>query len=321
MSKKNSQDKSLLKKGTRGLYCILFSLFLLLSLLSFSYGQVEKNWLGILGYGAAWAATYLLGLGAFGIVFYLGWVGWGRLTSRPLPKEKTLYFFLFLLSCCILLNACAEWGMTLPQFLAQKIYSESISFSFPYLHHQWRENVGGVPLYYLYRDLSVFSLQRLFSDIGIIITFTSLTLVSFILLTDIQVLPLILRMGSFLKKTCERCLRSTKENGTIYPQATEFEEESGRTLASLPPPLYPPNAQRIPKRLPWAKQKDSLIIDTVSEIKTLPVKKITASIEQKEMRGDCTSYQLPPLTLLNNIRKVDSPTLKKDLRRQAEILD
>ena len=39
------------------------------------------------------------------------------------------------------------------------------------------------------------------------------------------------------------------------------------------------------------------------------------------VNGDFTTYQLPPASLLNNPKKVDQPTLKKDLKRQAEILE
>ncbi len=315
--KKNLQDKLPLKQGAKGLILLVFSFFLFLGLLSFSHGSIEKNWLGILGYGSAWGATYLLGLGAFGIVFYLGWMGWGRLTSQPLSREKSLYFFLFLFSSCILLNAFAEWGLVLPQFLGQKIYSETIFFSFPYPHHEWRQNIGGVPLYYLYRDLSVFSLQRLLSDIGIVITFTSLTLVSFILLTDIQVLPLIQRITSFFKKIL-KSIGSTKERDTLHLEVAEGEEESRHTLTFTPPPLYPPSPQRIPKLALSKQNKETLIIDTIFETKTPSLKKYHLPAQQKVYHG---TYQLPPLTLLNNARKVDAPTLKKDLRRQAEILE
>ena len=41
----------------------------------------------------------------------------------------------------------------------------------------------------------------------------------------------------------------------------------------------------------------------------------------KSTSKDFTSYQLPPPSLLTSAKKVDQPTLKKDLKRQAEILE
>src|SRR5579885_732372 len=171
MGKKERQEKAPRKQGEiKGLILLALAFIFSLSFLSFSQGHPEKNWLGYVGYGAAWTMTFLLGLGAVGLIYYLGWTGWRNLISKPLPKDKTIYFFLFLISCCILLNAFAEWGLAYADFFSEKIYSESIYFSFPYPHHQLRRNMGGVPLYYLYRDFSTFNLQQLFSDIGIAIT-------------------------------------------------------------------------------------------------------------------------------------------------------
>src|SRR5205085_1835934 len=42
---------------------------------------------------------------------------------------------------------------------------------------------------------------------------------------------------------------------------------------------------------------------------------------QKVHNGDFNGYQLPPLSLLTNAKKIDQSTLKQDLRRQAEVLE
>ncbi len=52
-----------------------------------------------------------------------------------------------------------------------------------------------------------------------------------------------------------------------------------------------------------------------------PTKREKALQAQAVHNGDFTGYKLPPLSLLSNPKKTDQPTLKKDLRRQAEILE
>jgi DNA segregation ATPase FtsK/SpoIIIE, S-DNA-T family len=197
--------------------------------------------------------------------------------------------------------------------------------------------MGGVPLYYLYRDLSTFSLQQLFSDVGIAITFTSTAVVSFILLADVQILPLIEKLVAYAKKIFNRNPEAAPQNGNAHSVMSDFEEEqamreeSTRTLSAAPPPLYPPswptNAKRL--SLPKKEKQQPLIVEAAlcetppspPSVATPLAKKLAALTAQKVYNGDFTTYQLPPLTLLNNARKIDSPTLKKDLRRQAEILE
>lgn len=337
MGKRESSNKSpspKVKTGkaeVQGLIFLALTLLLTLSLLSFSQGEPEKNWLGILGYAASWLVTYLFGLGAFGLLFYLGWLGWSCLANKPMPKDKSIYFGLFVLSVCILLNAFAEWGVHFPKVLENKTFSEALFFSFPYAHHEWRQNLGGVPLYFLYRDLATFSLQRLFGDIGIVITFTLTGIVSFILLTDVQVRPVIVGLLQSCKNLKNRFLSRDDQGDENEEVLTEISDDVQRESVAralpAPPPLYPSRWQLGSKRLPKS-EKETLIIDA-EETSPPPkqsslspsAKKLAAITAQKIYNGDFTSYQLPPHSLLNNPRKSDSPTLKKDLRRQAEILE
>jgi S-DNA-T family DNA segregation ATPase FtsK/SpoIIIE len=61
---------------------------------------------------------------------------------------------------------------------------------------------------------------------------------------------------------------------------------------------------------------------TAPDMKTPPLSKRQAAINaQKVVNGDFITFQLPPPSLLNNAKKADQPSLKKDLKRQAEILE
>ncbi|MBS3904193.1 MAG: DNA translocase FtsK 4TM domain-containing protein [Simkania sp.] len=306
MSKKTASAP---RSEAKGLTLLAISILLALSLLSFQHGYPKSNWIGLIGHGLSWMLSYLFGLTAYGVIGFLGWIGCRLLACRPIEKERVIYFSLFLISIAILLNLSAELGIPIPEWLAHKVYRESSSFDLPYPHHYYRYNLGGVPLYYLYRDLSGFNLQQLLSEIGIAITFTTTAIVTFALMTNIRLFPLLKTLPQkiyWLKGWFDQ------ENETKAPEDPQEETE---LVLSPPRPIYTP---------------PPMIKERVIELKEIPfiekktsrsLKKPTPLEEQSTVRGDFTAYELPPLSLLNTPKKIDHPSLKKDLRRQADILE
>jgi S-DNA-T family DNA segregation ATPase FtsK/SpoIIIE len=65
---------------------------------------------------------------------------------------------------------------------------------------------------------------------------------------------------------------------------------------------------------------DNVPKEEITPVPTLS-KREAALQAQRVHNGDYTGYALPPPSLLSNAKKVDQPSLKKDLRRQAEILE
>ncbi len=177
----------------KGLILLGFSLILILTLLSFHADESGKNWLGLAGWGLAYGFSFLFGLCSFLIPLFLGWLGWQYLLNREIPglTAKALYFTLFLVSACLLLNLCAEIAPSFASLFETRVYTESTLFDLPYPHRATRCNLGGVPLYYLYRDLPTINLQRMLSDVGIALTFSIAAAVSFLLLTQIRLIPLL----------------------------------------------------------------------------------------------------------------------------------
>src|SRR3989339_29291 len=135
----------------------------------------------------------LLGLPSFFFIAFLFWAGWKLLSEENIPacKTKIIYFSLCLFSLNLLLNLLSESGLPFPTLLTKKVYSESIFFEHPYPHRYTRHNMGGVPIYFLYKDLPTFNLQRILSDVGITITFSITFITSFLLLTQIKAFDLI----------------------------------------------------------------------------------------------------------------------------------
>jgi S-DNA-T family DNA segregation ATPase FtsK/SpoIIIE len=272
----------------RGIALILGVFITLLSLFSYDSADQTTNWLGMAGHGYAWALLYLLGLTIYPLLGFLGWLGWNYLVKGEVPKlgSKCFYMALFTLSTGVLLSLCAELGLPVPGALKHKILSEVALFQFPYPHHSLRHYLGGVPLYYLYHDLPRYNLERLLGNLGVGITFTMTAFVSFLFLANVKVVDLF-----------QKIFEEKKEEIPIF-DAERIEQSLSKPVASAP--------STTPK-------------DPEVRIRTLLEKE--EKKQSRSARASSGGYQIPPPSLLSNAKKVDQPSLKKELKRQAEILE
>jgi S-DNA-T family DNA segregation ATPase FtsK/SpoIIIE len=268
----------------------------------------------------AFVLTYLFGIGAFAIALFTLWTGWKLLSTEKIPlfKLRLFYFSLLLFSSSILLSVLSEAKFPYPDVLLKKIYSQSIFFEEPYPHRYHRHNMGGVPAYFLYKDLSTFNLQKMLSNVGIVITFSTIFAASFLLLTQMQVLPLLQKIS--------KAYATWKEKRSLRTAHLEFEPPAAysKPLSSLEASLSSPPVKPIYKPVKELKIRttEETRLPTVEPPKErLPSKKESVIRAQKVYNGDFKDYILPPPTLLHTPKRVDQPSLKKELKRQAEILE
>ncbi len=343
---KASADKTPSKRSSeghhaegRGLLFLGSALLVLLSLLSFEVGREAHNWLGMMGWIVGLMFTWMFGIASYLIVPFLGWLGWQMLLGRTTSSKtsKLVSFSVFLLSSGLLLNLCAERGVPLAEWCAKRIYAETSYFDFPYPHHTTRFNLGGVPLYYLYKDLPTVNLQRMLSDVGIGLTFSITALVSFLLFTEIRLLPTLQSLRerfSRAKEALSERLKRAAAPEPIQPSAQSMEEiERTLTRRAGPQPIYasrPKAASQGDEGLKIRTMHDKVASEphVEKEEPPAPTAKRQASTSKNSLKnalkaegGDFTAYQLPSPTLLNNPKKIDHPSLKKELKRQAEILE
>lgn len=288
----------------QGLLYIGLAITLSICLLTFYDGDHEKNWLGMLGYFIAWGLQWVMGMGSYFIVGYLAWHGWKLLASEDKPAWgiNTVYFGLWTFSMCVLMNLFSELSPPTTEWIKTHVYSQSHLIKFPFPHKAIRYNLGGVPLYYLYKDLPSFNLHQMLSNVGIFLTFFMTASISFILLTNIRILDLMKNTVSFSKGIGGVVKRFY---GTLKPEKKpiNFERQAKieKTLTRMPPkPTFVP-----PKPKPPTQKK----------------KEAPKSPQATIYEGEFTKYRLPPLSLLTPAKKIDQPTLKKDLKKQAAILE
>jgi DNA segregation ATPase FtsK/SpoIIIE, S-DNA-T family len=330
-----ARPKKKQKKPTefRGLFLLSAALLLVFSLISFVQGNPSANWLGYIGYFFAWMVYYLFGLGGFVAAFGIAWIGIKWLSNQSLASlsSKTTSFVLLLFSCCVLLNVWADNHLLQASSLGTRIYTEITYDHYPAVHVRY--NLGGVPFYYLYKDLPLVNLHQTLGSFGTNLVFSLIALCSFLLLTEIRILTnlkalflLFVKMKNFLvEKTPLLCKEIQKtalfgeKKKTIEPQRnfpslrmekkeeTNFENSFESSVAK---PLK--KIEVIPQEKMKVKEPSS---------PKLSVPKIEKLLEESPMAKKRTSYASPPSHLLSNPSCPDQPMIKKELKKQAEILE
>ena len=343
----------------KGLIFIGMAVAMFLCLFSFSDGNHESNWFGLLGHMISYCLNYLFGIASYFVITFLVWMGWRLLKINDYTgiNTKILYFSLFLSSMCILLNLIAETKWIDISFLYNKIYSETAVISSPLPVRYIRHNLGGVPFYYIYKDIPNFNLQSLLSDIGVCLTFSITSLVAFILLTDLSFFKGVKQSGMVFP-TIQKCVVKVLK-GLIYginraafrkpkQKRTTCLAKCGnsRTTATPNKPKYrgsPTNtAPPPPYRMPTEKNRK--LIKNSSPVETEEVD-VQATIENSttkvkdplkkgpDIYGSYTgnkhvkstiidkAYTLPPISLLSDTTKTDQTGLRKELKRRADILE
>ena len=190
---KKKKKKKLKKKPehhpeAKGLLFIGAAFILFLSFFSFIDAHHELNWLGLVGHVIAYGFHYIFGLASYAIALFLGWMGWRLLRIRSYNGVfvKTFYLFFCISSLCILLNLLAETKWFDLSMFYDRVYSETAILYTPTPVRYVRYNLGGVPFYYLFRDLPHANLQLLLSNVGVLILSSITFLFSLILLTDVS---------------------------------------------------------------------------------------------------------------------------------------
>jgi DNA segregation ATPase FtsK/SpoIIIE, S-DNA-T family len=319
----SKEIKNIAHPEVKGLALLGSGLFLTLSLISFDGHLPSENWMGLIGYWISFGLTYLFGLSSFFLVAFIFWSGWKLISEERVPafKSKAIYFSLCIFSLNLLLNLLSESGFPFPEIMTKKVFNESILFEHPYPHRYTRHNVGGVPIYFLYKDLSTFNLQRILSDVGISITFSITFITSFLLLTQIKAFDLIKSFAAFIGRIKGKlALKKKPDLEEIFEPEHSMDSSLQMKSSYSVKPLYRPSYEEETPRVKREEKKSGE--DLVKKIlKTTGSKKSQAIRAQQVYNGDFKNYVIPPPSLLSSAKNVDHPSLNKELKRQAQILE
>ncbi len=336
-----------------GLVLLSIALAILVSLLSFAYGQ-SNNWLGLLGSKIGWIFHALFGLSSYILCVFLGWAGWRMLFNKPIhhPFFKALYMILFVLSACFLLNVIDNQYPSIGSSLRQLFYPFQTQ-------RKLRYHLGGAPWYYIGYDLPSFNLHRILNTLGVTLLFASSLIASFMYLAKINPKTILNALvlwwdefkadllpeeGDEKEEAASSLLNTEKEDLRLVKlRIPNAPGSSNSPPQHIPPDLLAINPETDLKVRPSISRKElnernssSTSIPFAGDIqgqaknplpppkeeKSPPQKKREAALTAQQIHnGDFTEYQLPSPSLLTNAKKVDQNLLKKDLKRQAEVLE
>ena len=267
----------------KAFFLISLAALALCSLWSFRFLEPEKNWLGYLGYIAALGTEYTFGLGAYLIPIYLFWLGGRLLKGDKLQfiHYDHLYFLVLIASFCLLLNVFAESFPDKASLFEERIVSEKAIVYSPYPRTIIRFNLGGAPFYYLFVDLPVLNLQTVLSPVGTTLIFSTLSLVSFLLLTRVRLLANLKIFAARVKQLIQwvqtlfdKIPAAPKQQYTGLPTAPKINlpiEAPKKKIAQLLAPKKPlepapkkPTPAPVVNIAPPKPQKETIAIPTKS---------------------------------------------------------
>lgn len=337
------RKKDPLSPDAQALFFFSSALLIFLSLVSFSYQLPEENILGQAGYFIALGLEYLCGLGAYLIPAYFLFLGFRFFNRKKIAhiNYDHIYFLIFLVSCCLLLTVAAEHLPHHMKIWREKIISETVSLSLPYPKTFIRYNLGGLPSYFLFVDLPYLNFQRILSPTGTALIFSSLALVSFFLLTQIPLLSNLKILWQFVKKLSAAILSALYLAWKNRPVSPLPNAQKNRPIEPSPKMIYSGlpsigvkvNLPEERKSAPLEPKKkiEEILASEKPKVRIFEPPKKEAPAPKKEIIAIPTQrlnvkidykFQLPSPNLLSNpAQKIDQPTLKKDLIRQATILE
>ncbi|MCE5319134.1 MAG: DNA translocase FtsK [Parachlamydia sp.] len=308
-----------------GLLLCAFALSLFFSLLSFA--MARQNWLGLLGSNVGWFGHALLGQGSYFFALFTGWYGWRLCFNKPIhhPVLKGIFMSLFILSFCLLLN--------LMEFRFPAVGSFFRDLFYPALKStRERYHLGGAPLFYLYKDLPGLNLHKAINSLGIALMFSSTLLASILFLAKISPTQLWNHFAAWYARYREKSqtqnistdnqdpsrmvkLRIPTQHSTQQQELMEIQPDAN-------PKVRPSLSRKEFKEIPEPVEEK---IEPAKEEPVKPPsparKREAAIAAQRVHNGDFSGYKLPSPALLTSPKKVDQHSLKKDLRRQAEVLE
>lgn len=326
-----------------GILTLAGTILILLSLISFAYFGNTHNWVGLVGLSIGWAFHAFFGISSYFLVLFLGWIGWRLMLHKPInnPQFKFIFTAMFILSINMLLNVIEDTSPTISRLLGKLFYP-----------HQWtqksRYHLGGAPFYYFYKDLPTFNLYRIIGVYGVAILFTGSLLSSLFFIFKIMPQNMIAWIAGIFSKIGERFtekkeiekkvdeepavsnfLRFVKlripgftndQNQSPEAPQQELLEIQPETNLTTRPSLSRKEKNESPKSIQSPVESNELATPT-KIIEPKRNKREAALKAQKVHNGDFSAYELPSPNALSNPKKFDQTSLKKDLKKQAEVLE
>jgi S-DNA-T family DNA segregation ATPase FtsK/SpoIIIE len=306
------KDEDLIQSETKGLIVICIFFLLSISLLTFSFNDPRSNWLGLIGHGLGYGLNFLFGLMSLPACLVLGWIGWNLIQGKELVefKKQITCLSIMLASGCFLFTLFADLYPSVPSWLMPKIITQNLHVGSSIAPTIERFNLGGVLSYFIYKDIPYINLKNLLGEMGCSITFSLSMIVSMLVLTQTSILPFVDNFLDLAKKMIR--FRRKSPSDEEEEEEDDDEEEEIEDLETIEKKL-----KGFSLKAPYLPDENLDEVSQSIKLKTVPKLNKLATIRTIVRNG----YSIPPASLLRNPKKMDAPTLKKDLKKQADILE
>lgn len=345
----------------RGLLLIAAAFIILLSLLSFAFDSASHNWLGLVGHSLGWFFHAFLGLGSYLVCLAIALIGWKLIFTKKINHfwSKAMWFTLMTASLCLLLSLIEDRFPFLGDYLRSHLYTGlwerkqryhlgGALFSYIY---------SDIPSFNLHRIFNTIGVAIIFTS-TFLASLLFLTKVS--PAEIIQKLQELYNSWRNKTSTGEEApiLESVEADSQRYvkvriPGSSSQQQNENNTATSNQQELMAIKPETNLKERPSLSRKEfgeipfdditgktkkkgipaetppATAINITAEPKPSPKpapqpkeqKRKDALAAQRVHNGDFSEYKLPSLNLMSNPKKVDQSSLKKDLKRQAEVLE
>lgn len=299
-----------------GILCIAFAVVLSLSLISFAYGYAKTNILGLVGYYIGITFHALFGIGSYLFCPFLFWLGFRWLFRKSInePNLKCFYFCLLLTSTCMLLSLAEDQYPSIKSSITRTAYTRQ-------WHQKMNYHIGGAPFFYLYRDLPTYNLYRLLNAPGVFIVFLTTFFASLFFLAKLSPAS---AFAYFRSRFPKRVLVEGEETTSLLRRVLLHmpSRNTDQEFIEIQPEVELKTRPSLSKKIshdPLKRPKQE--IERPKEEPKAAPKKEAPPPPQLVYKGDFAKYKLPSPSLLTPPQKVDTSQLKKNLKRQAEVLE
>jgi S-DNA-T family DNA segregation ATPase FtsK/SpoIIIE len=290
----------------------------------------------------------LFGLGSYYIALFIGWFGWRLLFSKSVNNlfGKIFWIAVFLASFCTMLSLIEDsspiWADAIGETLAPQLWTRKNHY-----------HLGGAPAYYFYHDLHTLNLRNILNTTGTALICACGMLTSFLFLAKIHPMSLVsmLKAGAahfkptwpkwepkpqstepgtttdflrFVKLRIPNQAPSTQEAASTPAQQELLAIQPETNLKVRPSLSRKEVVEAPPLQLPFTekpKKREPIELPLPPQTENKEQRRQQALAAQRVHNGDFKEYKLPALNLLSNPKKVDQSLIKKDLKRQAEVLE
>lgn len=354
----SNKNPHTLHTSVYGILTLAIALLIFLSLVSFALDEHSQNWVGLAGFSIGMVFHVIFGLSSYIVCFFLVWSGWRLLLCKPIAHLgfKVLFTALLIISISMILNVMEDvyptFGNTLSQFFYPNLWRRRQQYHLggAPLYYLYRD----LPFYNFYRIIGFPGALILFSG-----TLLASLFYLFKIIPQNMIAPLVKLISKISSGIFQKCaepkpekvdLPEKKEKASDANKVSDFmryvklripgflNQQAGNAphaqqeLLAIQPET---NLTIRPSLSRKEKNEDSSLSLPIQEQTplqpSLPKRKDPetprsnpreiALKAQRVHNGDFSAYQLPSLNLLTNPKKFDQSSLKKDLKKQAEVLE